>query len=52
VINWMLEVEDVEDVVCTVDDIEATDGSRSLVQRGKCEGRWYKGTRTEMMDGH
>jgi hypothetical protein len=26
VINWMLEVEDVEDVVCTVDDMKATDG--------------------------
>jgi hypothetical protein len=24
VINWMLEVEDVEDVACTVDDMEST----------------------------
>ncbi len=24
-INWLLEVEDVEDVACSVDDIEATD---------------------------
>jgi hypothetical protein len=37
VINWMLEVEDVEDVACTVDDIEATDRSQSLVQRGWSE---------------
>ena len=32
-INCMLEVEDVEDVACTVDDMEATDRSGSLVQR-------------------
>ena len=55
-INWMLEVEDVEDVedvACTVDDMEATDlsRSRSLVQRGWCEGRGGKGTRAEMMEG-
>ena len=31
-INWMLEVEDVEDVACAVDDMEATD--RSLVFGG------------------
>ena len=34
----MLEVEDVEDVACTVKDMEATDRSRSLVQRGLSEG--------------
>jgi hypothetical protein len=53
VINWMLEVEDVGDVACTVDDMEATDSSRSrsLVQRGWCEGRGGKGTRAEMMEG-
>jgi hypothetical protein len=39
VINWMLEVEDVEDVACTVDDMEATDHSQYLVQRGWSEGR-------------
>jgi hypothetical protein len=39
----MLEVEDVEDVACTLDDIEATDRSRCLVQRGWCEGRGEKG---------
>jgi hypothetical protein len=47
VINWMLEVEDVEDVACTVvDDMEATGCSGSLVQRGWSEGRGgqeYKG---------
>jgi hypothetical protein len=37
VINWMLEVEDVEDVACTVDDMEAT--------RGWSEGRGYKSSR-------
>jgi hypothetical protein len=44
VINSILEVEDVEDVACTVDDMEATDPSRSrsLVQRGK-GGKGYKG---------
>jgi hypothetical protein len=55
VINWMLEVEDVEDVACIVDEMEATDPSRSrsLVQRGWCEGRGGKGTgtRAEMMEG-
>jgi hypothetical protein len=53
VINWILEVEDVEDVACTVDDMEATDlsRSRSLVQRGWCEGRGGKGTRAEMIEG-
>jgi hypothetical protein len=30
----MLEVEDVEDVACIVDDVEATDRSQSLVQGG------------------
>jgi hypothetical protein len=37
----MLEVEDVEDVAWTVDDMEATDRLRTLpvVQRGWCEGR-------------
>ena len=35
----MLEVEDVENVACTVDDMEATDSSKSLVQRGLSEGR-------------
>jgi hypothetical protein len=39
VINWMLEVENVEDVACTEDDMEAIDRSQSLCQRGWCEGR-------------
>ena len=30
-INWMLEAEDVEDVGCTVDDMEAMDRSQSLI---------------------
>ena len=47
-INWMLEVEDVEEVACTVDDMEATDHSRSLVQRVKWEG-WYEDLGDELM---
>ncbi len=39
VINWMLETKDVEDVACTVDDMEALGRWRSLVQRGLSEGR-------------
>jgi len=35
----MLEIEDVEDVACTVDDMEATD------QRGWSEGRVERGFR-------
>ena len=42
-INWMLEVEDVEDVACTVDDMEVRDRSGSLVWRGWSEGMGYKG---------
>ena len=38
-INWILEVGDVEDVACTVDDIESTDRLGRLVQRGWSEGR-------------
>jgi hypothetical protein len=38
VINWMLEVEDVEDVACTIDDMDATECSRSLVWGGWSEG--------------
>jgi hypothetical protein len=44
VINWILEVEDVEDVDCTVDDMEATERSGSLVRRGWNKGRGDKGT--------
>jgi hypothetical protein len=46
----MLEVEDIEDVSCTADDMEATDRLQSLVQRGWSEGRGDKRTRAEMMD--
>ena len=42
-INWMLEVDDVEDVACRVDDMEATDHSQSLVWRGWSEGRLVQG---------
>ena len=45
----MLDVEDVEDVACPVNDMEATGRSRSLVQRSWSEGRGHKGTRAEMM---
>ena len=46
--NWMLEVEDVEDVACTVDDMEARDRSQSLVQRGwREEGEGGGGTRIQ-----
>ena len=48
----MLEVEDVEDVVCRVDDMETRDYSQSLVRRGWGEGRAYKGTGVEMIEGH
>jgi hypothetical protein len=45
VINWILEVGDVEDVACTVDDIESTDRLGCLVQEdGVMEGgRVYEG---------
>ena len=45
-------MEDVEDVACTVDDIEAKDRSGSLIRRGWSEGRGDKGTTVEMMEGH
>ena len=42
-INWMLEVygveDDVEDVACTVDDMDASGRSRTLVEREWSEGR-------------
>ncbi len=39
-INLVLEMEDVEDVACTVDDMEARDRSQSLVQRGWGREGW------------
>jgi hypothetical protein len=55
VINWILEVEEVEDVACTVDDMEVRDRSQSLVQRGWSEGRVERGFRqysgSELMGG-
>ena len=51
-ISRMLDVEDVEDVACSVHDIESTDRLGSLVQRGWSRGRWDKCTRTEMMECH
>jgi hypothetical protein len=51
VINWMLGVDDVEDVGCTVvDDMETRERSQFLVQRGWSEGK-DKGTKAEMMEG-
>ena len=44
-INRMLDVEDVEDVACTVDDIESTDCLGSLVQRGWSRGTSVRGPR-------
>jgi hypothetical protein len=46
----MLEVEDIEDVSCIEDDMEATDRLQSLVQRGWGEGRGDKRTRAEMTE--
>lgn len=47
-INRKLGVEDVEDVVCTVDDMDATNSSRSSVRRGWCEGRVERGLRVRI----
>jgi hypothetical protein len=44
VINWMLEVEDVEDIACTVDDME-TRIVRDLWFRGGVKGKGKSGTR-------
>jgi hypothetical protein len=44
VINWILEVEEVEDVACTVDEMEAMSHSRSLVQRNRDDGMREGGT--------
>jgi hypothetical protein len=44
----MLEVEDVEDVACIVDDMEATDRSQSLVLRKWSEGRVEQGSRVRI----
>jgi hypothetical protein len=41
-------VEGVEDVACTVDDMEATDRSQTLVQRGWSEGRVEWGFRVRI----
>ena len=43
VINWMLKVEGVKDVTCTVEDMEAMDKSQSTVQRGLNESRGNDG---------
>ena len=55
-INWTLRVEDVEDVACTVDDMEATDGSRCLipkdgVREGWNEDSWFGGTSIQGLMG-
>jgi hypothetical protein len=44
VINLILEADEVEDVACVVDDMEATGRSQSLVWGGWSEGRGEKGT--------
>jgi hypothetical protein len=49
VISWMLEVEDAEDVACTVDDMGTTDRWPSLDQRGWSEGRGYKSMRITVL---
>ena len=41
-INWMLEVEDVEDVACTVDDMEAKGLSGYFASEGMERGRGDK----------
>ena len=41
--NWMLEVKDVGDVACSVDDMRGTNYSGTFVQRGWSEGREDKG---------
>src|SRR6267154_4886734 len=45
----MLEVEDIEDASGTVDDMEATDYSQSLVQKEWSEGRGDKHTRVTVL---
>ena len=41
-INWMLEVEDVEDVACSVDDIEVKGRSGYFASEGMERGRGDK----------
>ena len=48
-INLVLDVEDVEDVSCTEDDIESTDRLGRLVLRGWGGGRWDKCTRGSVL---
>ena len=47
-ITWMLEEVDVEDVACTVDDMDGTDRSRTLVEREWSEGRVERGHRNRI----
>ena len=42
-INWILEEVEVEDVACTVNDMDGTYRSRTLVQREWSEGRVERG---------
>ena len=51
-INWTLEAEDVEDAACTEDDMEARVVRNLWFEGGGVRGGGYKGTRTEMMEGH
>ena len=53
-INWILEVDDVEDVACIVDEMDAIDRSGSLAERGWSEGRGgqgYKGRKVQATQG-
>ena len=38
-INWILEEVEVEDVACTVDDMDGTDRLQTSIQREWSEGR-------------
>ena len=44
-INWVLEVDGVEDVAWIVDDMDGTNRSRTLVQRGWSNGKVERGLR-------
>ncbi len=54
-INWILEVEDVEDVACTVDDMEARDSLAIFGSEGMEGGgrgwRWNEDSGSELMGG-
>ena len=47
-IDWTLEEVDVEDVACTVDDMDGTNRSQTLVEREWSEGRVERGHRNRI----